>query len=194
MKATAKAHPIQGLVKYHGMHDEELRLPYHDSISVCTAPSHSKTTVEFDLGREADRYVVDGEAVEGRGAERIQSVVDCVREKAGLEARVRFESVNDFSTNIGFGSSASGFAAAAVALCAAAGLDLTRPEMSAVARRGSASAAKPDAEEPKPMFVGKSLTDSKRTRASRPASSRTRSTTDWMRSAPRPSTASPSTT
>ena len=28
------------------MHDEELRLPYHDSISVCTAPSHSKTTVE----------------------------------------------------------------------------------------------------------------------------------------------------
>ena len=60
MKATAKAHPIQGLVKYHGMHDEELRFPYHDSISVCTAPSHSKTTVEF----EPDRYVVDGEAVE----------------------------------------------------------------------------------------------------------------------------------
>ena len=142
MKATAKAHPIQGLVKYHGMHDEELRLPYHDSISVCTAPSHSKTTVQFEPDREADRYVVDGEAVEGRGAERIQSVVDRVREEAGLEARVRFESVNDFPTNIGFGSSASGFAAAAVALCAAADLDLTRPEMSAVARRGSASAAR----------------------------------------------------
>ena len=36
MKATAKAHPIQGLVKYHGMRDEELRHPYHDSISLCT--------------------------------------------------------------------------------------------------------------------------------------------------------------
>ena len=142
MKATAKAHPIQGLVKYHGMHDEELRLPYHDSISVCTAPSHSKTTVEFDPSLDADRYVVDGEVVEGRGAERIRSVVDRVRDLAGVEHRVCFESINDFPTNIGFGSSASGFAAAAVALCAAAGLDLTRPEMSAVARRGSASAAR----------------------------------------------------
>jgi len=142
MKATAKAHPIQGLVKYHGMHDEELRLPYHDSISVCTAPSHSKTTVEFDPSLDADSYVVDGEVVEGRGAERIRSVVDRVRELAGLEHRVRFESINDFPTNIGFGSSASGFAAAAVALCAAADLELSHPEMSAIARRGSASAAR----------------------------------------------------
>ncbi|PSP39182.1 diphosphomevalonate decarboxylase [Halobacteriales archaeon QH_10_70_21] len=142
MKATAKAHPIQGLVKYHGMHDEELRLPYHDSISVCTAPSHSKTTVEFDPSFDADRYVVDGEVVEGRGAERIRSVVDRVRELAGVEHRVRFESINDFPTNIGFGSSASGFAAAAVALCAAADLELSHPEMSAIARRGSASAAR----------------------------------------------------
>ena len=142
MKATAKAHPIQGLVKYHGMHDEELRLPYHDSISVCTAPSHTRTTVEFDPEREADRYVVDGAVVEGRGAERVRSVIDRVRELAGLEARVRFESVNDFPTNIGFGSSASGFAAAAVALCAAADLDFSHPEMSAIARRGSASAAR----------------------------------------------------
>ncbi|MFB6197701.1 MAG: diphosphomevalonate decarboxylase, partial [Halobacteriaceae archaeon] len=37
MKATARAHPIQGLVKYHGMRDVERRLPYHDSISVCTS-------------------------------------------------------------------------------------------------------------------------------------------------------------
>ena len=142
MKATAKAHPIEGLVKYHGMRDEELRLPYHDSISVCTAPSHTKTTAEFDPDREADVYVVDGEAVEGRGAERIRAVVDRVRELAGFDHRVRFESENDFPTNIGFGSSSSGFAAAAVALCEAADLDLSHPEMSTVARRGSASAAR----------------------------------------------------
>jgi phosphomevalonate decarboxylase len=142
MKATAKAHPIQGIVKYHGMFDHELRLPYHDSISVCTAPSHSKTTVEFDAALDADRYVVDGEVLEGHGADRIRGVVDRVRELAGIDDRVRFESINDFPTNIGFGSSASGFAAAAVALCAAADLDLSHPEMSTVARRGSASAAR----------------------------------------------------
>ena len=142
MKATAKAHPIQGLVKYHGMRNEELRLPYHDSISVCTAPSHTKTTVAFDPDLSADRYVVDGEAVEGRGAERIENVVEHVRELAGIDHCVRFESENDFPTNIGFGSSSSGFAAAAVALVEAAGLEMTLPDISAVARRGSSSAAR----------------------------------------------------
>jgi phosphomevalonate decarboxylase len=142
MKATAKAHPIQGIVKYHGMRDEELRLPYHDSISVCTAPSHSKTTAEFDPDLDADEYVIDGEVVEGRGAERIENVVDHVRELAGFDHRVHFESENSFPTNIGFGSSASGFAAAATALTEAAGLDMTHPEISTVARRGSCSAAR----------------------------------------------------
>ncbi len=142
MKATATAHPIQGLVKYHGMRDEELRLPYHDSISVCTAPSHTKTTAEFDPDRSADRYVVDGERIDEMGAERLRGVVDHVRERAGIDHRVRFESVNDFPTNIGFGSSSSGFAAAAVALAEAAGLELSRPELSAIARRGSSSAAR----------------------------------------------------
>ena len=142
MKATAKAHPIQGLVKYHGMRDEQRRMPYHDSISVSTAPSRTKTTVEFDSSLNADQYVIDGETVEGRGAERIDSVVDHVRELAGLDHPVRFESTNDFPTNIGFGSSSSGFAAAATALVEAAGLDMTHPEISTVARRGSASAAR----------------------------------------------------
>jgi phosphomevalonate decarboxylase len=142
MKATARAHPIQGLVKYHGMRDEELRLPYHDSISVCTAPSHTKTTAEFDPDLAADEYVVDGERIDDRGADRLEGVVDHVRERAGIDHRVRFESVNDFPTNIGFGSSSSGFAAAAVALAEAAGLELDRPELSTIARRGSSSAAR----------------------------------------------------
>jgi len=141
MKATATAHPIQGLVKYHGMRDPELRLPYHDSISVCTAPSRTTTTVEFGATDE-DVYVVDGDPVEGRGAERIDAVVDHVRERAGVDAPVRLESENSFQSNVGFGSSSSGFAAAAMALAEAAGLELSRPEISTIARRGSASAAR----------------------------------------------------
>jgi phosphomevalonate decarboxylase len=141
MKATATAHPIQGLVKYHGMRDPELRLPYHDSISVCTAPSRTLTTVEFGATDE-DVYVIDGDPVEGRGAERIDAVVDHVRALADLDAPVRLESENSFQSNVGFGSSSSGFAAAAMALTEAAGLDLTRSEISTVARRGSSSAAR----------------------------------------------------
>ncbi|MFC7006861.1 phosphomevalonate decarboxylase MvaD [Halalkalicoccus salilacus] len=142
MKATAIAHPIQGLAKYHGMRDPELRLPYHDSISVCTAPSHTRTTADFESDREADVYVVDGEELSGRGEERVRAVVDRVRELAGFDEQVRLESENSFPSNVGFGSSSSGFAAAAMALCAAAELDLSRPEISTVARRGSSSAAR----------------------------------------------------
>jgi len=141
MKATATAHPIQGLVKYHGMRDPDLRLPYHDSISVCTAPSRTTTTVEFGVADE-DVYVVDGDRVEGRGAERIDAVVDHVRTLADIDDPVRLESENSFQSNVGFGSSSSGFAAAAMALSEAAGLDLTRPEISTIARRGSSSAAR----------------------------------------------------
>ncbi len=142
MKATATAHPIQGLVKYHGMRDDQRRLPYHDSISVCTAPARTTTTAAFDGSLERDRYVVDGETVTGRGAERIRSVVDEVRDRADIDRPVRLESENSFRTNVGLGSSASGFAAAAMSLVEAAGLDLGRPTVSTIARRGSASAAR----------------------------------------------------
>jgi phosphomevalonate decarboxylase len=142
MKATARAHPIQGLLKYHGLRNEEARYPYHDSISLCTAPSHTRTTVAFESGRDGDEFVIDGEPVEGRGKERLAGLVEHVREMADLDTSVRFESENDFPTNVGLGSSSSGFGAAAVALCEAAGLDLTREELSAVARRGSSSAAR----------------------------------------------------
>ncbi len=142
MKATARAHPIQGLVKYHGMRDPKLRLPYHDSISLCTAPSNTTTTVEFRSDASEDRYVVDGEEVDGRGAERIQAVVDHVRDLAETDDAVRLESENSFPSNVGFGSSSSGFAAAAMALAEAAGLDLSRPDVSTIARRGSSSAAR----------------------------------------------------
>jgi phosphomevalonate decarboxylase len=124
------------------LRDEDARYPYHDSISLCTAPSHTRTTVAFESDRDRDEFVIDGEPVEGRGRERLAGLVAYVRELADLDARVRFESENDFPTNVGLGSSSSGFAAAALALCAAADLELTHEEISAIARRGSSSAAR----------------------------------------------------
>ena len=142
MKATARAHPIQGLVKYHGMQDPELRLPFHDSISVCTAPSNTTTTVEFDPTLKQDHYSIDGQLLKNRSAERVVSVVDRVRDLAGIDHNVKLESTNSFQSNIGLGSSSSGFAAAAMALCSAADLDLSLEEISTIARRGSSSAAR----------------------------------------------------
>ena len=144
MKATAVAHPIQGIVKYHGMRDHQRRLPYHDSISVCTAPSHSKTTVEFSMDNDGNSYVIDGEPVEGN-TDRLDRIVDAVRDRSEAPHAVygvRMESENSFPTNVGLGSSSSGFAAFAAALADAAELDVTLGDLSAIARQGSASAAR----------------------------------------------------
>jgi phosphomevalonate decarboxylase len=138
-KATAVAHPIQGIVKYHGLRDEEKRIPYHDSISVCTAPSHTRTTVEF--GYDEDSFVVDGERMSS-GVERAQRVVDKVREQTGVESGVRVESENSFPSNVGLGASSSGFAALSVAALEAVDGDTSVRNASAVARRGATSAAR----------------------------------------------------
>ena len=142
-KATAVAHPIQGLVKYHGMRDHERRLPYHDSISVTTAPSQTVTTAAFEADRSRNEFIIDGERVQDSA--RLEGVIAAVRDRAPQlesEHKVILQSENSFPTNVGLGSSASGFAAAATALVAAADLDLSRPEISTIARRGSASAAR----------------------------------------------------
>ncbi|SEH11608.1 diphosphomevalonate decarboxylase [Natronorubrum sediminis] len=145
MKATAMAHPIQGLVKYHGMRDDVKRLPYHDSISLCTAPSHTRTTVEFSMDYDEDTFVVDGEELDGRAYERVEAVVEKARSKSDAAHTVypvRLESENSFPSNVGLGSSSSGFAAAAMALAEAAELDASRQEISTIARVGSASASR----------------------------------------------------
>jgi phosphomevalonate decarboxylase len=141
VKATAVTHPIQGLIKYHGLADPVLRLPFHDSISVCTAPLTTRTTLEFgDFPR--DQATIDGRDVTARDMERIRSVVDAVRTKASLRTPFRMASVNDFPSNIGLGASASGFAALAMAASNAAGLNLSPEEISRFARRGAGSASR----------------------------------------------------
>mgnify|MGYP006266406483 CR=1 FL=1 len=141
MKATAVAHPIQGLIKYHGLADPVLRLPFHDSISVCTAPLTTRTTIEFgDFPR--DSATIDDHPISAREMQRILAVVDPIRAQAGIHTRFRMASVNDFPSNVGLGASASGFAALALASCRAAGLKTDLQEVSRLARRGAGSATR----------------------------------------------------
>lgn len=141
MKATSVAHPIQGLIKYHGLADPVLRLPFHDSISVCTAPLTTRTTVEFG-GVSRDTATIDGHDVTVRDMERIRAVIDPIRARASVDKPFRMASVNDFSSNIGLGASASGFAALAMAAAHAAGLRVSLEEVSRFARRGAGSATR----------------------------------------------------
>ncbi len=143
MKTTSRAHPIQGLIKYHGLRDEKLRLPYHDSISVCTGPISTKTTVEFREELIRDEVVINSKLAQGRELERAVAVLEKIRSIAGVgKCFFKVESVNDFPTNVGLGASSSGFAALAHAAAGALELDLGLKEISTIARLGAGSAAR----------------------------------------------------
>ncbi|MFA5944529.1 MAG: diphosphomevalonate decarboxylase [Candidatus Thermoplasmatota archaeon] len=150
-KASAIAYPIQGLVKYHGLKDPVRRIPFHDSISVCTGPIHTHTTFEVlpeeaPAGKKAavrrPSVEIDGKLTTGRAFDRVQVVVDAIREKAEDERSYRMVSRNDFPQYVGLGSSSSGFAALALAASAAYGWKASLEELSEVARLGAGSASR----------------------------------------------------
>ena len=136
MKATAVAHANIALVKYWGKRDEALLLPEAGSLSVALDRLVTTTTVE--LGVAEDSLRIDGRPASGAELRRARAVLDAAR----IGDRARIESRNDFPTAAGLASSASGFAALAVAACAAAGQQRTERELSALARLGSGSAAR----------------------------------------------------
>lgn len=140
-KASAIAYPIQGLVKYHGLRDPVRRIPFHDSISLCTGPIHTHTTFEV-VESGAPQVTIDGKATSGRAMERVRVVVDAVREKTGDARPFRMVSQNDFPQYVGLGSSSSGFAALALAAAAAYGWKASPQELSEVARLGAGSASR----------------------------------------------------
>src|SRR5690606_31291860 len=91
---------------------------------------------------DEDRIELDGQPVAGRERARVVELLERVRERAGLELSCRVMSRNDFPTAAGLASSASGFAALALASSHAAGLSSSDEQLSALARRSSASAAR----------------------------------------------------
>ena len=142
MKCTARAYAIQGLVKYHGLRNARLRIPYHDSISVCMKSLPTITTVEAKPGLSADRIRIDGLVPTKKEAARVHAVVDALRTFAGDKTRVRIESRNPNVDGKGLGFSASGFAALGLATSQALGLDLDTPRLSETVRLGAGSASR----------------------------------------------------
>ncbi len=140
-QATAVAASNIALVKYWGKRDLELNLPATGSISVTLDKLISRTTVTFDAGLDGDKVLLNGEQDPTKAA-RVLRFLDLVRRTYGVQERARIVSVNDFPTGAGLASSASGFAALALACDAALGLGLSRDELSVLARRGSGSAAR----------------------------------------------------
>jgi diphosphomevalonate decarboxylase len=140
--ATAVAHPNIALIKYWGKRDEQLVLPWTDSLSMTLDIFPTTTHVRLDAEAEHDEVTLNGVPATGEAQRRIIAFLDLVRDRAGLPQRAIVDTENTVPTGAGLASSASGFAALAVAAAAAYGLDLDATALSRLARRGSGSASR----------------------------------------------------
>ncbi len=140
--ATALAHPNIALAKYWGKQPFGHNLPAVPSLSVTLAGMATTTHVAFDEALESDSLELNGTPATGEVLARVVGMLDRVREESGTRARARVVSSNDFPTASGLASSASAFAALAVASSAALGLSLDPARTSDLARKTSVSAAR----------------------------------------------------
>ncbi|MHB8629021.1 MAG: diphosphomevalonate decarboxylase [Aggregatilineales bacterium] len=143
-KATAIAHSNLAFLKYWGKVDRDLNLPVNNSISMNLSEAKTITTVEFDEGLTSDEIFVVGQddGVTPSFMRRTTKHLDRVRALAKIETFAKVSTHNTFPTGIGIASSASGMAALTLAATFALGLDLSEPQLSALARLGSGSACR----------------------------------------------------
>jgi len=138
----AVAHSNIALAKYWGKRDVERNLPDVPSLSMTLAALSTVTRVTFDRSLTSDRFVLNGKLQSAPAAAKVCALLDRVRRAAGIQACAHVDSANDFPTASGLASSASGFAALALASSQAAGLRWSAAALSDLARASSASAAR----------------------------------------------------
>jgi len=138
---TARSNVNVALVKYWGKRDASLNLPATGSISVTL----DGLSVDAEVGfgdSSTDELTIDGEPARGAERERLVGFLDLLRHEAGRVERARVSTRSRVPRGAGLASSAAAFAALALAGSRAAGLRLEPPALSALARRGSGSAAR----------------------------------------------------
>jgi phosphomevalonate decarboxylase len=142
LKATAVAHPIQGLIKYHGLKRPDERIPYHDSISVCVNALTTTTTVETLGSSENDEVIINGKESIGRDKERVEIVLNKLKKLARFSGAVKVVSENNLKRGKGLGFSASGFAALGLATSNALNLSIDMISLCEIVRLGAGSSTR----------------------------------------------------
>jgi len=139
---TAIAGTNIALVKYWGKRSGPFNLPAAGSLSLTLRELDTRTTVRFDEQPGADRVRLNGQEADEGTRRRVSALLDLVRQQAGITGAADVVSENTVPTAAELASSASGFAALALAASRAAGLTLSPEALSVLARRGSGSAAR----------------------------------------------------
>jgi diphosphomevalonate decarboxylase len=144
MKATANAGSNIAFVKYWGVGSgrRHPRLPLNPSVSMTLDAARTTTTVAFLPGLKEDTCTINGRPAPAEALERVRRVLADVRRLSRRRAFARVASVNHFPTSAGVASSASGFAALALAAARAAGLDPAPETLVRLTLLGSGSACR----------------------------------------------------
>jgi diphosphomevalonate decarboxylase len=141
-EATALAHPNIAFIKYWGLRDAVRKIPKNGSISMNLGCLSTRTTIRFNAEMTADRLILNGEENIGAGRDRVRHFLDRVRQIAGSPLHAEVISENNFPAGAGIASSASAFAALALAATRALGLQMGEAALSTLASYGSGSASR----------------------------------------------------
>lgn len=153
--ATAFAHTNIALIKYWGKRDgirAGLNLPAVGSLSMTLDKFGTETTVTLldaatndALPSISARIQIDGTPADEKEAARVAAFVDSIRQMSPdsrREQAYQVVSYNHVPKAAGLASSASAFAALALASVSAFGVSLSPTELANLARMGSGSAAR----------------------------------------------------
>jgi diphosphomevalonate decarboxylase len=139
-QASARACPSLALLKYWGKLDRRENTTATPSVAVTLGGLYTDTTATVSsAASEADRVELDDRL---QPSDHYRPFFDRLRRELGSRQSFHTRSHNSFPTAAGLASSSSGFAALAASCAWAAGADLAPERLSAVARLGSASAAR----------------------------------------------------
>lgn len=141
MTRTARAYTNIALIKYWGKKDQQLKLPYTNSLSLTLDRFYTDTKATI-IDSNQDVVYLNDKLLDASQNKRILNYLATIRKFYSFNDHFQIDSVNHVPTSAGFASSASGFAALAAAINETKQLNLSRRELSILARNGSGSASR----------------------------------------------------
>ncbi|MFC6177102.1 diphosphomevalonate decarboxylase [Companilactobacillus huachuanensis] len=141
MTRTARAYTNIALIKYWGKKNQQLKLPYTNSLSLTLDRFYTDTKATI-INADKDIVYLNDKLLDNTQNKRILNYLETIRNFYSFSDHFQIDSVNHVPTSAGFASSASGFAALAAAINETKKLNLSRREMSILARNGSGSASR----------------------------------------------------
>lgn len=142
MKKTARAHTNIALIKYWGKANKEFKTPLMSSLSMTLDAFYTDTSFEHGEHLEKDSFILNGVKQNAEQSKRVIDYIHRLQKIYDFSDHFKIESINHVPTSAGLASSASAFAALAASFAASYKLNLSKKELSQLARLGSGSATR----------------------------------------------------